>query len=86
MSSNKAMDLLTFEWDSKNEILEMHTNKKGLENLKSIIDKLLITNENYHVHLMTKQWGGNDLSDEKQSSENELINHVKLFKWDGNKF
>jgi hypothetical protein len=82
MASNKSNNLLTFEWDSGNEVLEIHGNKKGLEKLKDIIDSLLAKPNNDHTHLMTKSWGGEELSDDKQCAENVLINHVKLFKWD----
>ena len=81
MTSNKSDYVLTFEWDAKNEILEIHGNQKGLEKLKNVIDSLLAKTSNDHIHLMAKSWGGNELSDDKQCSENEIINHVKLFKW-----
>ncbi|MBS0627215.1 MAG: immunity protein 32 [Verrucomicrobia bacterium] len=81
MNSNKPYCLLTFEWDPKNEILEIHSNQNGLKKLKNTIDLLLTKSENDHIHLMTKEWGGDELSDEKQCSENETINHVKIFKW-----
>jgi Immunity protein 32 len=81
MNSNKFDYLLTFEWDSKNDILEIHGNDKGLEKLKNMLDLLLNKTSDDHIHLMTKNWGGNELSDDKQCVENELINHVKLFKW-----
>ena len=45
------------------------------------IDSLLSKADCDHIHLMTNEWGGNELSDKKQSPENELINHVKIFKW-----
>ncbi len=38
-------------------------------------------NNHDHIHLMTKSWGGDELSDDKQCSENGLINHVKICKW-----
>lgn len=82
MSSNKANYLLTFEWDADNEVLEIHGNEKGLEKLENIIKSLMAKADRDHIHLMTKNWGGNELSDDKQCSENTLINHVKLFKWD----
>lgn len=82
MGSNKSNNLLTFEWDSDNEVLEIHGNEKGLEKLKDIIDSLMTKTNNDHIHLMTKSWGGDELSDDRQCSENVLINHVKLFQWD----
>jgi len=81
MKSNKSEYLLTFEWDAKNETLEIHGNRIGLENLKKMIDSILTTNNDDHIHLMTKSWGGNELSNEKQCLKNTLIHHVKLFRW-----
>ena len=70
-----------FEWDSKNETLEIHGNREGLERLNGEIALLLAKLTSDHIHLMTKEWGGNELSNEKQCSENEIIHHVKLFNW-----
>lgn len=53
MNSNKPHYLLTFEWDAKNELLEIHGNQKGLEKLKSMIDSLLSRTHSDHTHLMT---------------------------------
>jgi hypothetical protein len=85
MNLNNPNYLLTFEWDSKNEVLEIHGNQEGLEKLKNTIESLLAKAHNDHVHLMTKNWGGNELPDNKQCQENETINHIKLFKWVENK-
>jgi hypothetical protein len=30
---------------------------------------------------MTEEWGGNELSGEKQGINNKLITHVKIMKW-----
>ncbi|WP_316357967.1 Imm32 family immunity protein [Candidatus Neptunichlamydia sp. REUL1] len=81
MNLNSSNYLLTFESDTKNELIEVHCDQKGLEKLKCIIDSLLLTDAPDHVHLMTKSWGGNELSDEQQSPENTIANHVKIFKW-----
>ncbi|MEI8125255.1 MAG: Imm32 family immunity protein [Parachlamydiaceae bacterium] len=72
---------LTFEWDPKKELLEIHGNKEGLENLRNILDQLINSPGSDHSHLLAKAWGGNELADEKQSIENTLINQVKIFKW-----
>lgn len=81
MSMNNSDYLLTFEFDSKNETLEIHGNQKGLQKLRTLIDSLLLITGDDHIHLMTKNWGGSELSDIKQCQENEIINHVKIFKW-----
>ncbi len=57
MGSNKSNNRLTFEWDSDNEVLEIHGSEKGLEKLKDVIDSLMNKNNNDHIHLMTKSWG-----------------------------
>lgn len=75
-------DFLTFEWDKKNEKLEIHGNAKGLKLLRTQIDNLLKSRGNDHVHMMVPSWGGDELSEEKQCVDNTLINHVKIFKWD----
>ena len=73
---------MTFEWDPKNEVLEIHGNKQGIENLRNKLDLLIASGGNDHIHLMTKEWGGEELSSEKQATENHLIHGVKIFKWE----
>jgi|GEM_PF-1126442 len=81
MGTNNSTDLLTFEWDENSKVLEIHGNNRGLEKLRDKINILIAESKSDHTHLMAKSWGGDELSDEKQCSENILINHVKLFKW-----
>jgi len=83
MNSSSKRSLLTFEWDSKNEMIEIHGDEKGLKKLKEALDLLLAKSGNDHVHLMSNEWGGEELSSEVQGLDNELVNHVKIFKWDG---
>ena len=72
--------LLTFELKKDGDEIELHGNAQGLRHLISRIEAALKNRD--HEHLMTAEWGGNDLSDEKQGEENELIHHVKLMFWD----
>jgi len=58
--------------------LKYMTDKKGLEFLKGQIEKLL-ENRTTYAHLMTPNWGGCELSEEKQGENNKLINHVKIY-------
>lgn len=74
--------MLSFEWDKDSERLEIHTDAAGLRELVDQLNKLAISEGSDHVHLMTEDWGGDDLSSDKQNSKAELINHVKIFKWD----
>jgi hypothetical protein len=74
--------LLTFEWDPKRQVLEIHANKNGLERLKGNLEKLIASSGNDHVHLMTPTWGGKELTAETQSENDVIVNHVKIFKWE----
>ena len=72
--------LLTFEF-SDNEKLEIHSNKEGLKYLIDQLNKLYLLDNNEHYHLMTPQWGGNELTEEKQAEKSHLVNHVKIMLW-----
>ncbi len=74
--------LLTFEYDIQNEMLEIHANPEGIKKLIAKLSKILETgDDSCHDHLLTPDWGGDELSNEKQCKDNILINHVKIFKW-----
>ena len=81
MNSNKNSHILTFEWDKENQVLEIHGNTEGLNLLKDKIDLLLKKKESDHTHLMSIEWGGDEITKIKQSPTNEMINSVKIFKW-----
>ncbi len=81
MRAKEIDSLLTFEWNGGNEMLEIHGNQAGLEKLREAINSLLSREVSDHIHLMTKDWGGDELSCEKQCEENQTINHVKIFQW-----
>jgi hypothetical protein len=75
--------LLTIEYDSEDEILEMHLDKEGAKLLLNKIQMLLEKDENSHEHLMTDTWGGNELTSEKQNllPNITLLNHLKIIYW-----
>lgn len=78
--------MLTFENDIEEEKLDVHADIQGLKYLRSVIDSLIEQSQkvgNEHIHLMTEEWGGEDtgLTSEKQHSDNQLFNHVKIFCW-----
>ncbi len=76
--------MITFEHDKDGEKLEIHTDLEGLRYLHSTLGQLIDASKsigNEHLHLMTNDWGGNELSNQKQSKTNILINHVKVFCW-----
>jgi len=73
--------MLTFEWDKDSEQLEIHADASGLQELVSQLKKLAAIEGSDHIHLMTEDWGGDELSSDKQNNKAELIHHVKIFKW-----
>lgn len=73
--------MLTFESNNENSKLEIHGDKEGLLSLAKILTDIAKADSPEHNHLMTKDWGGSGLTNEKQGSENHLYNHVKIFFW-----
>ena len=72
--------LLSFEYDSDGEKLEIHANEKGLRYLQKQIELLLEHKQG--IHLLTPSWGGEGLTEELQGKDNSLIHHVKVFYWE----
>jgi hypothetical protein len=75
--------MLTFEWDKDSGQLEIHADSEGLKKLAEQVSELASLKGNEHLHLMTEDWGGEELSGDKQNEKSELIHHVKIFKWAG---
>lgn len=73
--------LLTFEADRAGQRIEIHVDSAGLDFLIQELQRLRDVATQDHAHLMTDDWGGSGLSDEKQNVNAELIHHVKILKW-----
>tara|TARA_R110002049_G_scaffold308819_1_gene514197 strand:- start:57 stop:287 length:231 start_codon:yes stop_codon:yes gene_type:complete len=75
--------MLTFEHSKIDDKFEIHLDKNGIEELTEILSNLSKQPNSEHSHLMTKEWGGSELSSEKQneSDDYKLINHVKIMFW-----
>lgn len=83
--------MLTFELhrDPQGSTLCVHGSPEGLELLANTILHLVKnTKEGYfdHDHLKTENWGGSELTSEPQYDDSELLNHVKVYCWKGDKF
>lgn len=76
-------NLFTVEYDKKGEMVGIHLNNIGIDQLILTLQQLKKSTGNEHSHLMTKAWGGDELSDELQNSDSniQLINHLKIFYW-----
>ena len=73
--------MLSFESNNDNQQLEIHGDKEGLLKLAKILSEMAEQKESEHRHLMTKDWGGSELSSDKQGLDNDLWHHVKIFFW-----
>ncbi len=72
-----CIKLLTFEMDPQGDRLEIHVNQEGLNDFIRHLEDLK-NPHNDPIHLMTPDWGGRELSKEKQDREKRrgtLVNH-----------
>ena len=69
--------LLTFEINDAMESIEIFANAEGVAELICFLELALRTND--HQHLMTPDWGGDELSSELQGQSNRIVHHVKIF-------
>jgi len=77
------MKTFTVELDKKDESVELHLDKNGAEYLRDLLTRIIESDVEDHLHLMTDEWGGNELTSEKQnqSSDVDLINQLKIMYW-----
>ena len=72
---------LTFELSKDGDELVVHADERGLRFLAKVASLLadtIATGTNDHVHLMTEEWAGNELSSEKRGPDDKLLNHVRI--------
>jgi hypothetical protein len=80
MNSIRKGGILNFELNKEDERLEIHGDREGLMSFAKLLIEM-INNNSQHRHLMTKSWGGEELTEDLIGKDNELINHVKIFYW-----
>jgi hypothetical protein len=76
--------LLTFEIDKDSDQIFVHGDSAGLEYFAKSLLKIAEQAKNGefpHDHFFTEEWGGDELSSEKQGKEDKIINHVKVYGW-----
>lgn len=73
--------LLSFELSHDKNEIEIHANDAGLSFLLEALNQLAANPSDEHIHLMTPKWGGNELSDDLQNTDNTVINHARIFLW-----
>jgi Immunity protein 32 len=72
--------VFTIELDQQREMVELHLNKKGAEFLRDVLNKLIENDTFSDHHFMSPDWGGDELSSEKQnlSDGTKLIHLLKI--------
>ena len=71
--------MLTFESDKDKDRIEIHGDKEGLLKLAKILTEMAEQDSSDHRHLMTQDWGGSELTSDKQGLDNNFYHHVKIF-------
>lgn len=75
--------LLTFEIARDRELIDIHCNREGLDDLIYYLTRLRDNSEGtpQHDHLMTPNWAGTELTQEAQGSESNIVNKVTIHLW-----
>jgi len=63
----------------KFEEMEIYIDDEGIDVFMAML-RFLKNNETDHVHMMSEEWGGYDLSDVPHDLKNSSVKHVKMFK------
>ena len=68
--------LLSVEYQPNLEELDIMCDSDGLDLLIEKLNKL--KQHGGHAHLMTPSWAGNELTEDRQTDNGTLINHVRV--------
>ena len=63
----------------KEGVAEVHLDEEGLDLLVERLSKLRKHQEPDHDHLMTPSWAGTELTEDKQSADNDLIHMLTVY-------
>jgi len=80
MTDNEGRMLLSVEITADGEGVEIHGNQKGFDFLLDRIKRMSL-NGNDHIHLLSREYGGEDLSDELIGQGNRKVGQVKVLFW-----
>lgn len=73
--------LLSVEADATREIVELHVDRRGLDYLIEMLNRLRNEPSPEHVHLMSPEWGGDGLTGPRQNPEYLAAKHLKVCLW-----
>ncbi|WHZ28646.1 MAG: hypothetical protein OJF51_003444 [Nitrospira sp.] len=76
--------LLTFELAEDGDELLVHADAAGLRYLASVLTRLAQhaeAGQKEHIHLMTEDWAGHELSSVAQDREATLLHSITIHGW-----
>lgn len=78
--------MITAETEKRGDVVHIHVDAVGIDRLikdLSFLKSKIDAGERDHLHLMTEDWGGNELSTQPQdlSGKTTLVHHVKIHGW-----
>jgi len=78
--------MITAETEKGGDVVHVHVDVAGIDCLikdLSLLKSKIEAGERDHLHLMTEEWGGHELSTQPQdlSGKTILVHHVKIHGW-----
>ncbi|MCX6155554.1 MAG: hypothetical protein NT007_15485 [Candidatus Kapabacteria bacterium] len=75
--------MLTIEYNTISEMLDMHFDNEGAKRFIEDLQLLIKQNRFEQMHLLSEEWGGEDLSSVKLSLSDDviLVNQLRLTYW-----
>ena len=70
-----SIEAVPIEGDPEGAQVFVYVDQEGLDRLLAILGHLSKTD---HVHLFSEEWGGWELSNEKQNSDGLIARHAKI--------
>jgi hypothetical protein len=76
-----ATHLLTVQLTKEGQEVQVHCNREGLLKLTETLNRLARHTRQEHIHLMTEDWGGGELTAEPASDDGMLVNLMTIYYW-----
>ncbi|MEQ8212098.1 MAG: Imm32 family immunity protein [Lacipirellulaceae bacterium] len=80
--TDEQADYISLEVSLDGEQLFLSGDTAGLQRMRNYLDRLIAnTNDGKfeHIHLMTPEWGGEELSSTQFFRDSTLIHHAKIY-------
>ncbi len=78
--------MITAETEKRGDVVNVHLDVAGIDRLIKdllMLKSKLAAGERDHLHLMSEDWGGHELSTQPRdlSGKTTLVHHVKIHGW-----